>query len=125
MLDFIELHTYDLRLRLRGHVLPSTTVVLALIDEKSLAAEGRWPWPRSKLAALIDLLSRDGARVIGFDMGFLEPDETPQNDVALANAMQHASAAVVLGYFFHMTPATLGYELEQQHIDQQLQRLQA
>jgi CHASE2 domain len=35
---------------------------MVVIDEKSLGVEGRWPWPRSKFAPLIDLLARDGAR---------------------------------------------------------------
>src|SRR5215510_5153439 len=78
ILDLIELKTYDLRFLSRGHVQPSPAVVMALIDEKSLAREGRWPWPRSKLAALVDMLSQDGARVIGFDIGFPEPDENSQ-----------------------------------------------
>ena len=76
--DLIELKTYDLRFLSRGQVQPSPAVVLALIDEKSLDIEGRWPWPRSKFAALVDILSRDGAKVIGFDIGFLEPDENSQ-----------------------------------------------
>ena len=76
ILDVIELRTYDMRLRSRGPVPVSPSVVLAMIDEKSLDAEGRWPWPRSKLAALVDQLSADGARVIAFDIGFLEPDES-------------------------------------------------
>ena len=76
--DLIELKTYDLRFLSRGQVQPSPAVVLALIDEKSLDIEGRWPWPRSKLAALVDNLSHDGAKVIGFDIGFLEPDENSQ-----------------------------------------------
>src|SRR6266446_6140554 len=78
ILDLIELKTYDLRFLSRGHVPPSPAVVMALIDEKSLATEGRWPWPRSKIATLIDMLSHDGAKVIGFDIGFLEPDENSQ-----------------------------------------------
>ncbi len=78
LLDLIELKTYDRRFLLREPVRPSPAVVLALIDEKSLDREGRWPWPRAKLAALIDVLSRDGAKVIGFDIGFLEPDENSQ-----------------------------------------------
>lgn len=156
ILDLIELKTYDLRFLSRGHVQPSPVVVLALVDEKSLATEGRWPWPRSKLAALVDILSHDGARVIGFDIGFLEPDENSQlallnrlsqkvaalaiqhpqladfineskihadNDLALANAIKHASAAVVLGYFFHMSAADLDYRMTQQAIEQQLQRI--
>src|SRR6266700_2309149 len=158
ILELIELKTYDLRFLSRGHVQPSPAVVLALIDEQSLATEGRWPWPRSKFAALVDLLSHDGARVIGFDIGFLEPDENSQlalieqfsqevatlgiqhphltdflnerkqhadNDLALANAIKNASAAVVLGYFFHMSEAELGYRLEQNAIDHQLQRISA
>jgi PAS domain S-box-containing protein len=125
ILDLLELKTYDLRLLSRGHVRPLPAVVLAVIDEKSLVTEGRWPWPRSKLAALVDRLSHDGARVIGFDMAFLEPDENSQNDLALANAIKQSSAAVVLGYFFLMRPADLDYWLEQQAIDQQLKRISA
>jgi adenylate cyclase len=75
ILDLIELKTYDLRVLSRDPVPSSPAVVLAVIDEKSLVREGRWPWPRSKIAALVDRLSRDGAKVIGFDIAFVEPDE--------------------------------------------------
>jgi adenylate cyclase len=75
ILDMIELKTYDLRFLSRGRLQPSPVVALALIDEKSLDKEGRWPWPRSKMASLVNILSQDGAKVIGFDIGFLEPDE--------------------------------------------------
>ena len=95
-LALVELKTYDLRFLSRGRVQPSPAVVLALIDEKSLATEGRWPWPRSKLAALVERLSHDGARVIGFDMAFLEPDAHSQNDLALANAIKQSSAVDLL-----------------------------
>src|SRR5256884_2578477 len=131
---------------------------MAAIDEKSLDTEGRWPWPRSKIAALVDTLSRDGARVIGFDIAFSEPTETSQvalidqlarrvdalairdqrladfitesrrhadNDRALATAIKKSSAAVVLGYFFHMSEATLEYRLEPSEIDRRLKRLAA
>jgi adenylate cyclase len=78
ILDLIELKTYDLRVRSRGTLRPSSAVTLAVIDEKSLDAEGRWPWPRSKIAALVDVLARDGAKVIGFDIGFSEPDQNSE-----------------------------------------------
>jgi adenylate cyclase len=158
ILDLIELKTYDLRLRSRGHVQPSPALVMAVIDEKSLDAEGRWPWPRSKFAALVDILSQDGARVIAFDIAFSEPDENSQiafvnqfsqqvdalniknpsltefinerrkhadNDLALANAIKNSSAAVVLGYFFHMNDANLDYRVQQSAIDQQIERISA
>jgi adenylate cyclase len=60
LLDLIELKTYDLCFLSRGQVPSSPAVVMAVIDEKSLDAEGRWPWPRAKLAALVERLSRDG-----------------------------------------------------------------
>jgi adenylate cyclase len=147
ILELIELKTYDLRFVSRGPLTPSPAVALAVIDEKSLDAEGRWPWPRSKIARLIDALSADGAKVIGFDIIFSEPDENSQvtlldrlaeqlnalaipdprlrrfiaesrfaadNDLALVKAIQRSSAAVVLGYFFHMDAP----RLEDQSIDE-------
>ena len=74
-LDLMELKTYDLRFLSTKNKKPSPDVVMAVIDEKSLDREGRWPWPRSKIARLIDLLSQDGAKVLGFDVTFIEPDE--------------------------------------------------
>jgi adenylate cyclase len=158
ILDMIELKTYDLRFRSRGQLHPSTPVVMALIDEKSLDAEGRWPWPRSKIATLVNLLSRDGAKVIGFDIGFLEPDANSQlsiihrfgqeisaldinnpkldafikkhetnadNDLILAKALKNSSAAIVLGYFFHMSEDKLDFRIEPSYIDQQIERISA
>jgi adenylate cyclase len=158
LLDLIELKTYDLRFRARRARQPTPVVALALIDEKSLSTEGRWPWPRSKIARLVDRLSQDGARVIGFDVGFLEPDENLQlrvlreldrtierleihndhltdlirhseeqadNDLALATAIRRSSAAVVLGYFFHMSAADLDYRIEPEEIDRRLGRMKA
>ena len=129
-LDLMELKTVDLRFTARGPVQPRPDVVLATIDEKSIAREGKWVWPRSKLAALTRKLSEAGARVIAFDVGFLETDEThfqmlraleaikdrlsgetelletlrtaSDNDRLLADAIADSPAEVVLGYFFHM-----------------------
>ena len=93
ILDLIELKTYDLRFLFRGQEKPSSAVVIAAIDEKSLDKVGRWPWPRSKIADLIGTLSSDGAKVIGFDVGFLEPDENSQlsliNQLSLELEAQH------------------------------------
>ena len=74
-LDLIELKTIDLRFKARQRTAPGTEVVLAVIDEKSIAREGKWIWPRSKFADLVTKLSEAGAKVIAFDIGFLEPDE--------------------------------------------------
>jgi adenylate cyclase len=73
--ELIELKTFDIRFKWRGVKTPSPAIVNAVIDEKSLDKEGRWPWPRSKMAKLVNKLSDDGAKVIGFDFFFTEPDE--------------------------------------------------
>jgi adenylate cyclase len=74
-LDLMELKTLDLRFLSRGPLPPGSEVVLAVIDEKSLEEQGKWIWPRSKFADLVRILSESGAKVIAFDVGFLEPDK--------------------------------------------------
>ncbi|MCV9963104.1 adenylate/guanylate cyclase domain-containing protein [Pararhizobium sp. BT-229] len=44
------------------------------IDEASLKEFGQWPWPRDRMAALVDRLSDMGASSIAFDVLFSEPD---------------------------------------------------
>jgi len=78
ILELLELKTYDLRFISRGVQKAAPAVTMVVIDEKSLEVEGRWPWPRTKIAALIDAVSEDGAKVIGFDVIFSEPDENSQ-----------------------------------------------
>ncbi len=73
--ELMELKTIDLRLQARGVKRPGPNVAIAVIDEKSIAREGKWMWPRSKFAELINRLSDAGAAVIAFDVGFWEPDD--------------------------------------------------
>ncbi len=74
-LDLMELKALDLRFVSRGAVKPGNEVVIAVIDEKSLDALGRWPWSRKTIAGLIDILTAYGVRSIGLDIVFAEPDE--------------------------------------------------
>jgi adenylate cyclase len=55
---------------------PDVPVTVVDIDEKTLARHGQWPWPRSKLAALVDRLRDLGAASTAFDTVFAEPDRT-------------------------------------------------
>lgn len=67
---------------------PGDAVVIVAIDAHSLAALGRWPWPRSVHARLIDRLTADGVRGIGMDVTLAEPDKAnPANDALLAKAV--------------------------------------
>ncbi|MBR9986150.1 MAG: CHASE2 domain-containing protein [Desulfosarcina sp.] len=51
-------------------------VVVVDIDEPSLEAWGQWPWPRSRLARLLDGIAGMGARAIALDFIMAEPDRT-------------------------------------------------
>lgn len=46
------------------------------IDEESLKRLGQWPWPRTRVAELIEKLQKAGAAAIAMDILFAEPDRT-------------------------------------------------
>lgn len=88
------------------------------IDDESLARLGQWPWPRTRMAELVEKLRDAGAAAIGFDIVFAEPDRTspeaiaklwqtsgelanvlarlPDHDEVFANALK--GSGVVLGF---------------------------
>jgi len=71
----MELWAYDTRLRLFMPRTLDTRVVILDIDEKSLNAEGRWPWSRNKLGTMVhQLFEKYKVKVVGFDVAFPEPD---------------------------------------------------
>jgi adenylate cyclase len=127
LLDVVEFFTYDARLQL---TLPGTgdpRVVILDLDERSLSAEG-WPLRRDKMAQLVEtLFDRYGARVLGFDILFSEPDDRAtrawselasgpladlpgigERDAAVRSALDYdrrfadaiAKYPVVMGFFF-------------------------
>ncbi len=96
-LDLMELKTIDLRFASRGAVAPQPPVVLATIDEKSIAREGKWIWPRSKFALLTRKLSEAGTRVIAYDVGFLERDDDDRRMVRTIEQFRRWMAESNLG----------------------------
>ncbi len=68
---------YDARLRLTMANTVDPRIVIIDIDEKSLAVEGRWPWRRDKLGAMLDqLFDHYRVGIVGFDVVFAERDES-------------------------------------------------
>ena len=102
------------------------------LDERSLAEFGQWPWPRYRVAQLLDKLNRLNPRAVGLDILFAEPDRTSlhilqrelhrdfgvsldgaglpehlaNNDLALAHVL--ARGPYVLGYKFLFGPDNPG-----------------
>jgi serine phosphatase RsbU (regulator of sigma subunit)/CHASE2 domain-containing sensor protein len=53
--------------------------VIIDIDERSLSAFGRWPWPRTRLAELIEATRALGALAVGVDIIMPEADDLSPN----------------------------------------------
>ena len=99
---------------LHGPQPASSNIVIIDIDEKSLAKEGQWPWPRNKVAQLIQNLSEAQAGIIGLDIFFAEEDQRsplriasqlscnvnqlPDYDLELANTI--STTPTIGGYLF-------------------------
>lgn len=61
-------------------------IVIVDIDDPSLQAIGRWPWPRERLAELIDATQAAEPAMLGLDILFPEATER-QADLALARRL--------------------------------------
>jgi adenylate cyclase len=70
----LRVRTFDGFQVIEPRVKTARPVTVIDIDEKSLAKLGQWPWPRTRVADLIDKLTALGAVVIAFDIVFAEPD---------------------------------------------------
>ncbi len=57
-------------------------VTIVAVDETSLARIGQWPWPRNKLAELVDAIGAYQPAAVGFDMYMPEADQTSPDKVA-------------------------------------------
>ena len=108
--------TFDLYQQWAPRPFEEMPVKVIDIDETSLRQFGQWPWPRDRLATLVDVLSEMGASAIAFDFLFAEPDrlsprnvvrnvpgidpallhQLPDNDEILARSI--AGKPVVLGF---------------------------
>jgi adenylate cyclase len=104
-IELLELKALDLRFTLRGAREPTHSVVIVGIDERSLARFGRWPWPRSRLAELIEHLHKYDVRTIAFDAVFDQPDLP--NDARFTAAVR-ASGRVILGELFSFDEPSAG-----------------
>lgn len=72
-------------------------VRIIAIDDESLAVYGRWPWPRDRLAALVEKIAVGRPTVLGVDLLLSErgPGDDGAGDRRLAAAM--ARTRIVLG----------------------------
>ena len=73
---------FDAYQRLLPRARLQQTVAVVAIDEASLKSVGQWPWPRNKLAELIDAIAVFRPAAIGLDIFMPEADQTSPEQVA-------------------------------------------
>lgn len=71
---------------------PVDDIVIVAIDNRSVEALGRWPWPRMRHVELLKRLAAARPKAIAYDVLFSEPDRDPAVDPALAQALRSAPA---------------------------------
>jgi CHASE2 domain-containing sensor protein len=73
---FLEGKVYDSFLRSAPHRPVNSSVAVVDLDEATLESLGQWPWPRYRVARLLEKIAERGATAVGLDMVFAEPDRT-------------------------------------------------
>jgi diguanylate cyclase (GGDEF)-like protein len=84
---------------------PTGQIVIVDIDAKSLSAVGRWPWPRSIEATIVDRLRAFKAGEIAFDVDFSAASRE-KDDAAFEAALKRAGDAVILAAFSQKATTT-------------------
>ncbi|AGU53571.1 putative signal transduction histidine kinase [Variovorax paradoxus B4] len=86
ILERVDLAVYDELLRLDAKPAHPDILIVA-VDDASLQALGRWPWPRELHTQLLQRLAAAGPRAVAFDMLFTEAASEPGSDLRLAGAL--------------------------------------
>ncbi len=103
-LQRLEWQSYDWRMQQsRGHAEADPRIAVILIDDASLKAldpvVGRWPWPRSIYAELLDFLALGQPRAVLFDITFSE--RQGRDDQALADDQALVQATADYPFVYH------------------------
>ncbi len=77
-LQRLELDALDMRFTYRSaKATPhDSRIVIVDIDQHSQEVLGRWPFSRSNFARMLDVLKKDGAKTVAFDITFSKPDQS-------------------------------------------------
>ena len=79
-------HTaFDLYHQSKPRDITPLPVTILDVDDSSIEEIGQWPWPRTRVAEMVDRATADGAVAIGFDIVFAEPDRLSPPQIARDN----------------------------------------
>ena len=99
----------DRIVQLQASSTPETRLVVVDIDEVSLAELGPWPWPRARVATLLEHLLADyGARAVALDFVFPEAADD-DGDARMAALARFAPLVLAQAFDFNgNTPLRVG-----------------
>ncbi|MDX8387625.1 MAG: serine/threonine-protein kinase [Ghiorsea sp.] len=83
LLRNLEFSMYDVALSSSAQPAKNRVVILD-IDDQSIDLIGRWPWPRTEMANMIDTLNRAKARMVGVDVFYSEKQANDSNTAAMS-----------------------------------------
>ncbi len=85
---------YDFGLSVFSRPVPADIVIVA-IDDASIDAIGRWPWPRAVHSTLLNQLASAQPRAVALDLILSEADPDPEQDRLLAHMLRRAAPVVL------------------------------
>ncbi len=95
---------------------PAPKVAIVGIDDKSVQTIGTYPVPRDRYATALQILEKDGAAVVAFDVGFPDSRDKPTDEI-FARALADSSIPVILSYAAESTETGNG-KVTQTGVDQ-------
>ncbi len=98
VLQRLDLFIHDNWVRSTLQFTGTPKVTLLALDEASLQRIGQWPWPRDRIAQVVQaVIDQHGARAIAFDMVFAEPDRSDADRIRERLARTPGAEDSVLG----------------------------
>lgn len=94
-------------IRLHASTQPESRLTVVDIDENSLATVGPWPWPRERIATLLEtLLGNYNVRGVALDMVFPERGDA-DGDARLAMLARHGPVVLAQAFDYSAQPMSL------------------
>ncbi len=126
--ETLVMRGFDREQQIAPRTYQRSPVRIVAIDGKSLSKYGQWPWPRTLVARLVQVIASGHPRVLGVDIIFAEPDrlspgklidarpdlppslaqqlaQLPSNEAALADAFRHVPTVLGIGASAHAPPS--------------------
>ncbi|MEL6505292.1 MAG: adenylate/guanylate cyclase domain-containing protein [Pseudomonadota bacterium] len=85
VVEMLRAQSFDFYQRLKPREFTQQPVAIVDIDERSLETLGQWPWPRTRMAELVEKLRQMQVPAVAFDILFAEQDRLSPELVAQDN----------------------------------------